>query len=89
MPTTSRSSGSASSRYPSSWPKCLATVLKKRDHYHVANAVKLGNYNIGRQGALLTLPLYMGFLLDFETDESLQLDDLDIEAINRMATGVV
>lgn len=69
--------------------KSLSTVLKNPDHYHVAHAIKFGNYNIGRQGALLTLPLYMGFLLDFETDESLQLDDLDIEAINRMATGVV
>lgn len=60
-------------------------VLKNPDHYHVAHAIKFGNYNIGRQGALLTLPLYMGFLLDFETDAHVQLEDLNIDEINRLA----
>ena len=65
--------------------KSLSTVLKNPEHYHVTHAVKFGNYNIGREGALLTLPLYMGFLLDFESDENVQLEDLDIEEANRIA----
>ena len=44
--------------------KSMQTVLKHPEHYHVSNAIKLGDYNIGRQGGLLTMPLYMAFLLD-------------------------
>jgi len=33
------------------------------EKYHVHDAIKLGDYNVGRSGAILTLPLYMGFLL--------------------------
>ncbi|MBR1513915.1 MAG: ATP-binding protein [Bacteroidales bacterium] len=65
--------------------KSLTTVLDHPDHYHVRQAIKFGNYNIGRNGPLLTLPLYMGFLLDFEDDASITLPELDIEAVNRMA----
>ena len=43
--------------------KSLKTVLKNTEKYHVEQAIKLGDYNIGRNGAILTLPLYMGFLL--------------------------
>lgn len=43
--------------------KSLKTVLKHPEHYHVDSAVKVGNYNVGREGPLLTLPLYMTFLL--------------------------
>lgn len=43
--------------------KSLQTVLKHPEHYHVGNAIKLGDYNIGRSGGLLTLPFYMAFLL--------------------------
>lgn len=43
--------------------KSMNTVLKNKDTYHVNHALKLGNYNIGREGAVLTIPLYMGFLL--------------------------
>lgn len=43
--------------------KSLQTVLKHPEHYHVYNAIKVGNYNIGRSGSLLTLPFYMAFLL--------------------------
>lgn len=63
--------------------KSLSTVLGNKDHYHVSNAIKFGNYNIGREGPLLTLPLYMGFLLDFE-DDNIILDDLPIDEINGM-----
>lgn len=39
--------------------------LESSGKYHVASAVKLGNYNVGRSGQILTLPLplYMAFLL--------------------------
>ena len=43
--------------------KSMQTVLKHPEHYHVFHAIKLGDYNIGCNGPLLTLPLYMGFLL--------------------------
>ncbi len=43
--------------------KSLKTILKYPDKYKVSKAIKLGDYNIGMQGNILTLPLYMGFLL--------------------------
>ncbi|MBR5686775.1 MAG: ATP-binding protein [Prevotella sp.] len=43
--------------------KSLQTVLKHHEHYHVYHAFKVGDYNIGRNGPLLTLPSYMVFLL--------------------------
>ncbi len=43
--------------------KSLNTVLKNRDVYHVNSAIKLGNYNVGREGNVLTIPHYMGFLI--------------------------
>ena len=46
--------------------KSLATVLKHPEKYHVSQAVKLGDYNVGRAGAVLTLPMYMAFLLTAE-----------------------
>lgn len=43
--------------------KSLKTVLKNKAVYHVNRAVKLGDYNVGCTADLLTLPMYMGFLL--------------------------
>ena len=43
--------------------KSLRTVLKNKEIYHVNSAVKLGKYNVGREGEVLTIPLYMGFLI--------------------------
>ncbi|MBO4232290.1 MAG: ATP-binding protein [Bacteroidales bacterium] len=43
--------------------KSLKTVLKHPEHYHLQNALKVGDYNVGRKGQLLTLPFYMLFLL--------------------------
>ena len=43
--------------------KSMNTVLKHPEKYHVASALKLGDYNIGRENHLLTLPMYMAFLL--------------------------
>ena len=43
--------------------KSMATVLRNKDVYHVNSAIKLGQYNVGRDGEVLTVPLYMGFLV--------------------------
>ena len=43
--------------------KSLRTVLNHPEKYHVTHAIKMGDYNIGRQNGLLTLPSYMAFLL--------------------------
>lgn len=44
--------------------KSMITVLKNKDVYHVNSAIKLGQYNVGRAGEVLTIPLYMGFLIE-------------------------
>ena len=43
--------------------KSLKTVLKNKNVYHINNAIKLGKYNVGREGEVLTIPLYMGFFI--------------------------
>lgn len=43
--------------------KSMSTVLKHPEKYHVTSAIKLGDYNIGRRNQLLTIPMYMTFLL--------------------------
>ena len=43
--------------------KSAKTILAHPEKYHVDSVVKLGNYNVGREGPILTLPLYMAFLL--------------------------
>lgn len=43
--------------------KSTKTILHHPEKYHVTSAVKLGDYNIGKSGQMLTLPLYMAFLL--------------------------
>lgn len=43
--------------------KSTKTILRHPEKYHVASAIKLGDYNVGRQEQILTLPLYMAFLL--------------------------
>jgi hypothetical protein len=43
--------------------KSLKTVLKNKNVYHINNAIKLGKYNVGREEGVLTIPLYMGFLI--------------------------
>lgn len=39
-------------------------ILDNFDKYHVESLIKLGDYNVGRNGDKLTLPTYMGFLLN-------------------------
>lgn len=43
--------------------KSIKTILQNHQKYHAEQAIKLGDYNIGRTGQILTLPLYMAFLL--------------------------
>lgn len=43
--------------------KSTKTILSHPEKYHVTRAIKLGDYNIGKSGQMLTLPLYMAFLL--------------------------
>ena len=43
--------------------KSAKTILAHLEKYHVNSAIKLGDYNIGRAGNILTLPTYMAFLL--------------------------
>lgn len=60
--------------------KSMATVLKNENVYHIRNAIKLGSYNVGRDGKVLTVPLYMGFLIrDRLTDIS--IPDVDIRSL--------
>ena len=44
--------------------KSAKTILNHPEKYHVELCIKLGDYNVGRNEKILTLPLYMGFLLD-------------------------
>ena len=61
--------------------------------YLVKQIIKFGDYNIGRDGHLLTLPSYMQFLLNLQPEEivhlqpeEIVLEPMDIDEINRMAS---
>ena len=43
--------------------KSLKTVLAEKQKYNISSAIKLGDYNVGYANNILTLPLYMGFLI--------------------------
>ena len=43
--------------------KSTKTILQHPEKYHVNAAIKLGDYNVGCSGKILTLPLYMAFLI--------------------------
>lgn len=44
--------------------KSAKTILNHPEKYHVDRCLKLGDYNVGGSDKIITLPLYMGFLLD-------------------------
>ena len=44
--------------------KSTKTILAHPEKYHVHHAIKLGDVNIGHNGQMTILPLYMAFLLD-------------------------
>lgn len=60
--------------------KSMSTVLKNKNVYHVKRAIKLGQYNVGREGDVLTIPLYMGFLIKDELANPL-IPDVDISSL--------
>lgn len=43
--------------------KSAKTILRNPEKYHVNHLIKLGDYNVGRSDQILTLPLYMAFML--------------------------
>ena len=45
----------------------MKTVLGHPEKYHVFNAIKFGDYNVGRSDKTLTIPWYMAFLLNEKT----------------------
>jgi hypothetical protein len=55
--------------------KSTNTILKYPDKYHVYHAIKLGDYNVGIAEDLLTLPLYMVFLLKLQCLEFLRVKE--------------
>ena len=64
--------------------KSIATVRKHPEKYGVKHFIKFGDYNIGRDGDLLTLPTYMQFLLNLEP-EDIVLETIDMDALNSLA----
>jgi predicted AAA+ superfamily ATPase len=64
--------------------KSIATVRKHPEKYGVKHFIKFGDYNIGRDGDLLTLPNYMQFLLGLEPEEMV-LEPIDTDELERMA----
>ena len=69
----------------SSKAKSARTVLNHPEKYHVKQIIKFGDYNIGREGHLLTLPSYMQFLLNLQPEE-IVLEPVEIDDINRMVS---
>ena len=72
----------------SSKAKSAKTVLAHPEKYQVKRIIKFGDYNIGREGGLLTLPTYMQFLLDLEPEE-IVLVPIDTDELNQLAKQVL
>ena len=68
--------------------KSAQTVLKHPEKYSVKQIIKFGDYNVGREGQLLTLPSYMQFLLDLEPEEII-LEPIDVNAVNALAKEIL
>ena len=68
--------------------KNVKTVLSHPEKYNVKHIIKFGDYNIGRDGQLLTLPNYMQFLLDLEPEE-IVLEPIDVDAVNALASEII
>ena len=61
--------------------KSLKTALKNKNVYHLYNAIKLGKYNVGREEEILTIPLYMGFLIKDKLTEVI-VPDIDFSLLS-------
>ena len=68
--------------------KSVKTVLSHPEKYKVKHVIKFGDFNIGRDDRLLTLPNYMQFLLDLEPEE-IVLEPIDVDAINALAKEII
>lgn len=68
----------------SSKAKSVKTVLAHPEKYQVHQIIKFGDYNIGREGNLLTLPTYMQFLLDLEPEQII-LSPIDTDQLTQLA----
>lgn len=68
----------------SSKAKSAKTVLAHPEKYHVHQIIKFGDFNIGREGNLLTMPTYMQFLLDLEP-EQMVLESIDTDQLTQLA----
>ena len=64
--------------------KSLSTVRKYPEKYGVRHFIKFGDYNVGREGDLLTLPTYMQFLLDLEPEEVV-IEPINTDELTRLA----
>ena len=64
--------------------KSVKTVLKHPEKYNVKHIIKFGDFNVGRNDRLLTLPNYMQFLLDLEPEEII-FKPIDVDAVNAFA----
>ena len=68
--------------------KSSKTVLNHPEKYHVKQVIKFGDYNVGREEQLLTLPGYMQFLLDLEPEE-IVMKPIDVDALNNLAREII
>ena len=68
--------------------KSAQTVLKHPEKYGVKQIIKFGNYNVGKEGQLFTLPSYMQFLLDLEPEEII-LEPIDVDTLNAFAKEIM
>ena len=68
--------------------KSVKTVLNHPEKYKVKHVIKFGDFNIGRDGQLLTLPNYMQFLLNLEPEEFV-LEPIDVDAVNALASEII
>lgn len=57
------------------------TVLAHPEKYNVFSEIKFGDYNVGREGQILTLPWYMAFLINDESDEMI-VPEIDLDALS-------
>lgn len=60
--------------------KSVSTILKNKAVYHVNKAIKVGQYNVGRDGDVLTIPLYMGFLVRDSIPDTI-IPKIDLSAL--------
>ena len=58
----------------------MTTVLKNKDVYHVNTAIKLGQYNVGREGDVFTFTLYLGFLIQDKLTDAI-FPEVDLSAL--------